>query len=82
MVLDGTDFCTVAVPDKIKGEKVALLFSSEDLDEAQVKEKIRQIKLSPLMQPGLYLKLEELPKLGSGKSDYVKSKQIAMNLLK
>jgi acyl-[acyl-carrier-protein]-phospholipid O-acyltransferase/long-chain-fatty-acid--[acyl-carrier-protein] ligase len=81
MALDGIDFCTVAVPDEIKGERVVLLFAGEEATEDVVREKVKSINLPPLMQPSAYLKLDHLPKLGSGKSDFVKSKAVAIDLL-
>ena len=33
MALDGIDFCTVAVPDEIKGERIVLLFAGEEATE-------------------------------------------------
>lgn len=80
MVLDGVDFCAVAVPDEIKGERVALLFSGEEAAEDEVREKIKSLNFPPLMQPSLFFKVEDLPKLGSGKSDFVKSKVLAVEL--
>lgn len=81
MALDGIDFCTVAVPDEIKGERIVLLFAGEEATEYVVREKVKSINLPPLMQPSAYLKLDHLPKLGSGKSDFVKSKAVAIDLL-
>jgi acyl-[acyl-carrier-protein]-phospholipid O-acyltransferase/long-chain-fatty-acid--[acyl-carrier-protein] ligase len=46
-----------------------------------MKEMLRQIGLPPLMVPGAVVKVESLPKLGSGKSDFQTGKKIAMEKL-
>ncbi|HPW95204.1 MAG TPA: AMP-binding protein, partial [Fibrobacteraceae bacterium] len=81
MVLDGIDFCTVSVPDPVKGESIVLLFAGEEATEELVREKVKSVKLPPLMQPSFYIKLDVLPKLGSGKSDFIKSKAVAIEKL-
>ena len=42
---------------------------------------LRQIGLPPLMVPGAVVKVDELPRLGSGKSDVQTGKKIAMERL-
>jgi len=81
MVLDDIDFCTVSVPDPVKGESIVLLFAGEEATEELVREKVKSVKLPPLMQPSFYIKLDVLPKLGSGKSDFIKSKAVAIEKL-
>ena len=76
-LLDGIDYFSIAVPDAAKGEKVAFMYAG-DLDEDQVREKLRAVGLPPLMQPSYVFKVESLPKLGSGKSDFVTAKKLAM----
>jgi acyl-[acyl-carrier-protein]-phospholipid O-acyltransferase/long-chain-fatty-acid--[acyl-carrier-protein] ligase len=43
---------------------------------------IKQSSLNPLMQPSEYYYLEEMPKLGSGKTDLKMAKKIATELSK
>ncbi len=71
---------STAIPDDKKGEKVVLLYSG-DIDEAALKEIISNQKLIPIMVPDTYIKVGELPKLGTGKSNFNKAKDIALNNL-
>ena len=77
---EGVDHFTVAVPDGSKGEKIALLFAG-DISEDEAKDRLKQVGLPPLMQPSYVLKLDDLPKLGSGKCDFQTGKKIAMERL-
>ena len=79
-LFDEIDHFAVAVPDGTKGEKIVLLYSG-DKPEDEVKTMLRQIGLPALMVPGAVLKLDELPKLGSGKFDVQTGKKIAMERL-
>ena len=79
-MFDEIDHFAVAVPDGAKGEKVVLIYSG-DKSEDEVKTMLRQIGLPPLMVPGAVVKVDELPKLGSGKSDVQTGKKIAMERL-
>jgi len=68
-----------ALPDDKKGEKLVLLLESEmKLDT--LKEKIKSLEMNPLFVPSLYFKVEELPKLGTGKADFKGSKKMAEEL--
>lgn len=77
---EGVDHFTVAVPDGSKGEKIALLFAG-DISEDEAKDRLKQVGLPPLMLPSYVLKLDDLPKLGSGKCDFQTGKKIAMEKL-
>jgi acyl-[acyl-carrier-protein]-phospholipid O-acyltransferase/long-chain-fatty-acid--[acyl-carrier-protein] ligase len=66
-----------AVPDGKKGERVVLLFAGE-IDEQTVERAIEQSGLNPLMRPSTLVPVEAIPKLGSGKSDFSRAKQIAL----
>lgn len=68
-----------ALPDAKKGEKLVLLLEGEiELDE--LKEKIKGIEMNPLFVPSEYFKVEELPKLGTGKADFKGAKRLAKEL--
>ena len=68
-----------ALPDAKKGEKLVLLLEGEmELDE--LKEKIKNIEMNPLFVPSEYFKVEELPKLGTGKADFKGAKRLAEKL--
>ena len=58
-----------------------MLLYSGDKPEDEVKTMLRQIGLPALMVPGAVLKLDELPKLGSGKFDVQTGKKLAMERL-
>lgn len=68
---------TTALPDGKKGEKVALLVAGAiTLDE--IKGLMAQSGLSPLMRPAELIPVEAIPKLGSGKNDFSRARQIAI----
>ncbi len=68
-----------AVPDSKKGEKIVLLAEGEiDLEELKIK--IKNLNLNPLFVPSIYFKVEEIPKLGSGKTDLKGLKKLAQEL--
>jgi acyl-[acyl-carrier-protein]-phospholipid O-acyltransferase/long-chain-fatty-acid--[acyl-carrier-protein] ligase len=68
----------VTVPDEKKGEKVVALHD-KDLDTAELKQKLLAGGLNSLALPAVWLRVEQLPKLGSGKTDFGKAKQIALD---
>ncbi len=73
------EILATALPDGKKGEKVALLVAgSVMLDE--LKRLIEQSVLNPLMRPTQIIPVEAIPKLGSGKSDFKRAKEIALAL--
>jgi acyl-[acyl-carrier-protein]-phospholipid O-acyltransferase/long-chain-fatty-acid--[acyl-carrier-protein] ligase len=49
-----------------------------EIDE--LKAKIKELNLNPLFVPSLYFKVDELPKLGSGKADLKGVKKLALEL--
>jgi len=71
-----TAILAAAIPDGKKGEKVVLLVASK-MEIAEIKTVIDQSGLSPLMRPATLLAVDEIPKLGSGKSDFSQAKKIA-----
>jgi len=73
---DDVEVVSTAIPDDKKGEKVVLLYCG-DIDEDSLKDIIKQQNLIPIMVPDTYIKVEQLPKLGTGKSDFNKAKAIA-----
>ena len=79
-LFDEIDHFAVSVPDGSKGEKIVLVFAGEK-SEDEVKTMLREVGLPPLMLPGAVVKLDVLPKLGSGKSDFQTGKKLAMEKL-
>ncbi|MDQ7017501.1 MAG: acyl-[ACP]--phospholipid O-acyltransferase [Gammaproteobacteria bacterium] len=74
------ELLSCALPDGKKGEKVVLLVAgSNDLEP--VKHAIERSDLTPLMKPSKLLLVAEIPKLGSGKSDFGQAKKIALEHL-
>jgi len=74
---EDAEVLATAVPDGRKGEKVVLLFAG-NIDQPQLKELIDQSELNPLMRPAELVAVDAIPKLGSGKNDFSRAKQIAL----
>jgi acyl-[acyl-carrier-protein]-phospholipid O-acyltransferase/long-chain-fatty-acid--[acyl-carrier-protein] ligase len=73
------DIIAANAPDPKKGEKIVLLYNG-DIEEKELKEIIKRSSLNALMQPSQFFYLEEMPKLGSGKTDLKKAKKLAIEL--
>lgn len=73
----GVPAAAVNVADSRKGERIVLFHSSPHLTMAALKESVRSLGASPLLVPSLLRRVETLPVLGSGKTDYVALKQQA-----
>ena len=68
-----------ALPDEKKGERLVLLLEGE-MEVDDLKDKIKSLEMNPLFVPALYFKVEELPKLGTGKADFKGAKKLALIL--
>jgi acyl-[acyl-carrier-protein]-phospholipid O-acyltransferase/long-chain-fatty-acid--[acyl-carrier-protein] ligase len=77
VVPENIEVLTTTVPDGKKGEKVILLIAG-DIDPDQMRGLIEQSGLNPLMRPAELIHVEAIPKLGSGKNDFSRAKQIAL----
>ena len=73
---EGVEILATQIPDGTRGEKIVLLVAGEVASD-EIKALIEQSELSPLMRPAMLLKVDEIPKLGSGKSDFGRARQIA-----
>jgi len=79
-----TNFAAVVVPDKRKGEKIILFtltLEDERLSKTlpkTLKKHIKSNKLSSLLIPADIKEIDEIPLLGSGKTDYVTLQSIAL----
>ncbi|VAX05779.1 Lysophospholipid transporter LplT / 2-acylglycerophosphoethanolamine acyltransferase / Acyl-[acyl-carrier-protein] synthetase [hydrothermal vent metagenome] len=71
----------VCVPDKRKGERVVLITTSEDAERNVLSAQTKEKGLSELMVPNSIVKVDDIPMLGSGKTDYNSAQKIAMKLL-
>ncbi|GAB2199328.1 acyl-[ACP]--phospholipid O-acyltransferase [Sessilibacter sp. MAH4] len=69
-----------SLPDDKKGEKLVVLYDQE-LDVDTIKQGLMSSNLNSLSIPQTWLKVETLPKLGSGKTDFVKAKRLAEEML-
>jgi acyl-[acyl-carrier-protein]-phospholipid O-acyltransferase/long-chain-fatty-acid--[acyl-carrier-protein] ligase len=61
----------VSLPDDKKGEKIILVTNFKDADRKQLQETAKRLKYSELIIPRKIVLTEELPVLGSGKTDYI-----------
>ncbi|MCQ2062042.1 MAG: MFS transporter [Fibrobacter sp.] len=77
---DEIEHFAVAVPDGSKGEKIALVYCGEP-SEDELKSMLKEVGLPPLMLPSYVVKVDALPKLGSGKADVQTGKKIAIERL-
>jgi acyl-[acyl-carrier-protein]-phospholipid O-acyltransferase/long-chain-fatty-acid--[acyl-carrier-protein] ligase len=74
---ENIEVLTTALPDGKKGEKVILLVAG-DIGQDEMQGLIEQAGLNPLMRPAELVHVEAIPKLGSGKNDFSRAKQIAL----
>ncbi len=71
------ELVAINVPDDKKGEKVILLIAHE-LSTAEIKKQLIEAEMNPLMIPSTFTKVNAIPKLGSGKTDFATSKKVAL----
>ncbi|MCK5877301.1 MAG: AMP-binding protein, partial [Candidatus Marithrix sp.] len=69
------EILAVAISDSNKGEKIILLVAG-DMAVDELKSKIKQSDINPLMVPKQYLSVEAIPKLGTGKADFSGAKKL------
>jgi len=74
---EDSEILATTIPDDKKGEKVIMLFAG-GVGHEDLKQLIEQSELNPLMKPAMLVPVEEIPKLGSGKSNFSQAKQIAI----
>jgi acyl-[acyl-carrier-protein]-phospholipid O-acyltransferase/long-chain-fatty-acid--[acyl-carrier-protein] ligase len=77
---DTIEIMAVALADEKKGEQIVLLYLGE-LKEDEINQEIKSSELLPIMRPNKIFKVEELPKLGTGKADFKGAKSLAMELM-
>jgi len=71
------EIAATCLPDQRKGEKIVLLATSE-LDKDKLKKLLSDANINPLFYPSKVLVVDEIPKLGSGKTDFGATKKIAL----
>jgi len=74
------EILAIAIRDEKKGEKVVLLYVGEST-EADINEVIKQADLNTLSKPSKIIKVEVIPKLGTGKTDFNQAKQLVLDLV-
>jgi acyl-[acyl-carrier-protein]-phospholipid O-acyltransferase/long-chain-fatty-acid--[acyl-carrier-protein] ligase len=72
----------VSVPDEKRGETLVVLHNNFHGDVDGLCKKLKESGLPPLWlpDPRRYYKLDEWPTLGTGKADFGKARQIALDL--
>lgn len=70
----------VAIPDEQKGEQI-ILITIEAIDIDWLRQTLITHGCSPLLLPVGILQLDQLPKLGSGKTDFAQAKQVVLDQL-
>ncbi len=75
------EHAVVCVPDKRKGERLVLVTTREDAKSGSIKQRSKEEGLTELMVPRDIVQVDDIPLLGSGKTDYVSSRKIAMSEL-
>jgi len=73
------DFLAVNLPDEKKGEKVILLISGYE-HSSDLKKALVESGMNPLCVPSEVFDVDDVPKLGTGKSDFSGAKKLAMEL--
>ena len=75
--IDDLEIAATCLPDQRKGEKIVLL-STNKLEKSELKKILSDAKINPLYHPSSILVVDEIPKLGSGKTDFGATKKIAL----
>ena len=65
----------LTLPDKKKGEKIVLLVT-EELSLTQLRDALNTAKVSPLLHPAQCILVDEIPILGTGKTDFSAAKRL------
>ena len=71
----------VSVPDKRRGERVVLVTTQSDAEPNALRQAAKAAGLAELMVPGDIVKIEAMPVLGSGKTDYAGVRRAALESL-
>lgn len=71
----------VAVPDRRRGEKLVLVTTEPSAERGALMRFGRKAGASGVMLPDAIVKVDDLPLLGSGKTDYERARQMALATL-
>ncbi len=80
MQIPDMELMAVALPDEKKGERVVVMVSGVD-DVSGMKAALTKGGMEPLYLPHAILLVDEIPKLGTGKSDFSRGKKMTIALL-
>ena len=69
----------VNIPDRRKGESIIVL-SNQNLEKKELREKLLNAGLNSLALPSAYFLVDEIPSLGSGKTDFGTAKKLALRV--
>jgi acyl-[acyl-carrier-protein]-phospholipid O-acyltransferase/long-chain-fatty-acid--[acyl-carrier-protein] ligase len=72
------DIAATALPDSKKGERVVLLYKSDEAID--IKKRLIEANMNPLFIPSDYFQVEEIPILGTGKQDFKGIKSLAKEM--
>ena len=72
----------IATTDPKRGEIINLLYTLENLTPDALKNIVRSTDIENLYKPTNYFCMSSIPKLGSGKTDFSKAKEITNQLVK
>jgi acyl-[acyl-carrier-protein]-phospholipid O-acyltransferase / long-chain-fatty-acid--[acyl-carrier-protein] ligase len=75
-----SEILAVATPDLKKGEQITLLYTM-DADPDELRKQINASSMNNLQKPQNYFKVDGIPKLGSGKTDFTAAKKLCLELL-
>jgi acyl-[acyl-carrier-protein]-phospholipid O-acyltransferase / long-chain-fatty-acid--[acyl-carrier-protein] ligase len=71
----------VSVPDKRKGERIILVTTHEKPDKTEILSFGKKAGATELMVPADIIEVDEIPVLGSGKTDYAEARKVAIKTL-
>ncbi|QBK30265.1 2-acyl-glycerophospho-ethanolamine acyltransferase [Roseitalea porphyridii] len=72
----------LSVADRRKGEKIVLATTTKQADRQRIARKTQEEGMTKLMVPSDIVEMEDIPVLGSGKTDYVTLQERVMAMLK
>ena len=71
------DVCAVNLPESKKGEQILLLVAGPEIDLDGLRKRLLDAGSNPLTIPSEFRHVAEIPKLGSGKTDFTAARQVA-----
>lgn len=80
-ILEGSDYAITTVSDEVKGERIVLLYQGSEKTPPQILSELRASSMPPLMIPSFAFQVENMPKLGTGKTDFMAAKKMASELV-